>query len=229
MGESLHWSVIGKEDDNGKCTPYFEDASTIIDVHQGKHLKDDAQNNELFENITATTAMSNVAYTSTGDTLNDTLLGTEFWGYQFISIVALTPVSTFYKVRHQNDALFKTQGYRMINMLQPTLGKNKSIRALFEQTAVNTISISHKRLAEGYNLLELEDSMGVLMEYIEGVSARKLPILGQDKTFSSLGPLCEVLDYLSKNDVLCESSTGNYHGSQNSWTGSARGRDYTDG
>ncbi|MEE2645350.1 MAG: bifunctional serine/threonine-protein kinase/formylglycine-generating enzyme family protein, partial [Myxococcota bacterium] len=131
--------------------------------------------------------------------------GAEIGSYRVLSRLGQGGMSTVYQARHKNELFASARGEVAIKLIKPELAKNESFYRRFAHEAQLGFQLNHPSLIKTYELIESGGSLGLVMEYIQGVTlSQLLPKEGRplEALLPILAPLVDALEYLHGEGVI---------------------------
>ena len=114
-------------------------------------------------------------------------------------------MGTVYKARHNNVHIAEVRGDVAIKVIHPHLIKNSTSKARFIKEALLGQSLQHPNIAHVVDIIEEDDVLALVMEYIEGkelnefISSTGLSI---ESVVYYLQPIALALDYLHNQGIV---------------------------
>ena len=125
--------------------------------------------------------------------------------YRLSDVIGEGGMGRVYRARHIDPAVAESQGEVAIKLLRATLAQNERYRARFTQEARLGIETDHPCLVDTYELVDTEDHLGLVMEYVEGEDFEAYfahdehTLSGSLRTFEAIA---SVLDYLHGQSII---------------------------
>ena len=131
--------------------------------------------------------------------------GAEIGSYRLLSILGQGGMSTVYRARHKNELFSAARGEVALKLINPDFTSNETFCRRFAQEAQLGFQLSHPHLIKTYELIEDRDMLGLVMEYIPGVTlGRLIRVDGHslDEYLPLLAALVDVLSYIHGEGVI---------------------------
>jgi len=129
----------------------------------------------------------------------------EIGQYKILKLLGRGGMGSVYLAVHKNARFARARGKVAIKLIKPVYADFPELRKRFEQEAALGTTINHPNIASVIDLIEEENILAFVMEFVEGEELRKKISdagMSLEEVLSYITPIAEALDYLHSKGII---------------------------